>query len=98
MKVSNKNAREYVERKQEFKGNNTFAEYIGNDYVVYSYGRHFPIYTFKNGKWYANSDKYSVSTSKHQTQLCPNEHIFRFCNTELMKKLPYISALESLTV
>ena len=76
MKTSNKNARELVEKRETFKGSNTFSSIHtrtkGNIYAVYSYGYHFPMYIFKAGKWYANSDKYSVSTSKHQTQLRPH--------------------------
>ena len=68
--------------REEFKGSNLFGEWDGasdyfdisdtyTPYVVYSYGRHFPIYLYLNGVWYENTDKYSVSTSKHQTQARP---------------------------
>lgn len=69
--TANKNANNYVNKCESFKGNNTFGEWANNVYKVYSYGYHFPLYAFKNGRWYKNKDKYSVSTSKHQTQLCP---------------------------
>ena len=75
MRVSNKNAREYVNKKVDFNGSNAFGRNHSmkkKKYVVYSYGYHFPIYVFKRGKWYGNSDKYSVSTSKHQSQLRPH--------------------------
>lgn len=71
MRVSNNTASEQVNNKVNFDGSNTYGRNQGKKYVVYSYGKHFPIYVFKRGKWYGNSDKYSVSTSKHQTQLRP---------------------------
>jgi len=72
-----------VTDRKEFKGSNLFGEWdnvwdwLGNKtpntpYVVYSYGRHFPIYVWLLGVWYENTDKYSVSTSKHQTQARPD--------------------------
>ena len=72
MIVSNINAREYVNKKVDFNGSNTYGRNEEKKYVVCSYGSHFPIYVFKRGKWYGNSDKYSVSTSKHQNQLRPH--------------------------
>ena len=76
MKTTNKNARKLVEKREIFKGSNTFSSIHtrtkGNIYAVYSYGYHFPMYVFKGGKWFENSDKYSVSTSKQQTQLRPH--------------------------
>ena len=70
--VSNSNARKLVIDRVGFKGSHTFAEWKnGLIYFVYSYGYHFPMYAYKAGQWYANRDKYSVSTSRHQSQLNP---------------------------
>ena len=73
-KIANKNAREYVEGFKEFKGNNIFTQKNDKVYVVYSYGYHFPmfIYNFELEQWFENTDKYSVSTSKQQTQCRPS--------------------------
>ena len=71
MKILNSNARQYVQNKIEFKGSHIFAESSNGVYKVYSYGYHFPIYTFKDDKWYMNVVKYSVSTSRHQSQSHP---------------------------
>ena len=81
MKTSNKNCRLLVQNRQAFTANNIFAEYVTANadgqpldtcrYVVYSYGKHFPMYIYEGGAWYANIDKFSVSTSKHQTQANP---------------------------
>ena len=70
-RTANKDGYSYTENRYEFKGSNTFAENNEGTYAVYSYGYHFPLYVFKDGSWYENNDKYSVSTSKHKTQLRP---------------------------
>ena len=97
MKVANKDARKFVQKMIEFKGSNTFAEYQTHGgtwrYVVYSYGYHFPMYVAEwidgdmaNAKWYENSDKYSASTSKQQSQLRPSLDCIKLC-TEDMKAI-----------
>lgn len=71
-RIANKNAMHYVTNKLDFKGSNTKGININeNLYVVYSYGEHFPIFVNVNGEWFLNKDRYSVSTSKHQSQLHP---------------------------
>ena len=72
MKVSNKNARHYVEQRQIFQGSNCFSEQHGSMYVVFSYGYHWPMFICKDGKWYENGSKYSVTTSKQHSQLRPS--------------------------
>lgn len=58
-----------MNRLEPFKANNVFAEsYRGNSYVVYSYGYHWPMYVFTAGQWFANQDRYSVTTSKQMSQ------------------------------
>ena len=72
LKTSNKNARNIVENKCEFQGANPFGVWESKDvYVVYSYGKHFPMYACINGEWFETMEKYSVSTSKQQNQLRP---------------------------
>ena len=86
-KIANRNGSEYTSKLVAFKGNNTFAlwEKVGC-YVVYSYGDHFPIYACIGGMWYMNSDKYSASTSKQQTQLHPLEECIEV-DTKTLKQL-----------
>ena len=79
--TSNKNAYSQVMAKEKFTASNMFAEWITcwNDdvrnelYVVYSYGRHFPMWIWdKNvGQWIGNKEKYSRSTSRQQSQTKP---------------------------
>ena len=93
MKVANKNARQYVDELKVFEGSNTFAEnkvqYEDKLYVVFSYGYHFPmyIYDYQAGIWIGSRDKYSVSTTRHQSQCAPSEKIHCWLDTtEQMKE------------
>ena len=76
LKTAKNRARNIVENRCEFNGSNTFGRIYTNKYneeiyVVFSYGYHFPMFAYMDGCWFENSDKYSVSTSKQQTQLRP---------------------------
>lgn len=72
--VNLKDARNLVATCTEFKGSSIFAKNEGRWYVVYSYGIHFPMFAYHRDQqqWYANSDKYSVTTSRHQTACRPH--------------------------
>lgn len=79
-KIANKDAREYVRNREQFKGSNLFTDEVELEkstlYVVYSYGRHFPLFVAEtdadnNTRWFENIDKYSRSTSKQKTQIHP---------------------------
>ena len=80
MRVSNNKARDYVEKLEEFQGSNTFGKWHSwgesakKLFVVYSYGHHFPMYVYddQENKWIGNKDKYSRSTTRHQSQLRPS--------------------------
>jgi hypothetical protein len=71
MKSTNKTARPLVQNKQPFVSSNIYGIHLNNAYVVFSYGLHYPMFVHTNGKWFENSDKYSVTTSKHKSQLHP---------------------------
>lgn len=86
MRIANRNGGEYVLRLEIFSGSHTFSEEKNGVYAVYSYGYHFPMYAYINNRWFGNSDKYSVSTSRHQNQFRPNTKI-RYINTDSLKKL-----------
>jgi hypothetical protein len=87
MKTSNQKARAQVQQLQPFKGNNTFAEYLGNVYVVYSYGKHWPLFAKINGRWIENENRFSVSTSKHHSQLHPLEKTRKMPVDEMKKTI-----------
>jgi len=67
-KISNYQASEYVAFKRPFKGSNLSADWkVAGNYLIYvvlSYG-HYPIYIYRDGLWFINSDHYSTSTAKH---------------------------------
>lgn len=84
MKVSNCNARDCVKKLLSFKGNNTFGEWKGETYVVFSYGHHWPLFANVNGVWYENEDRYSTTTSKHRSQLHPCEDTLKVSRDELV--------------
>lgn len=85
MKIANRDAREFVQKQHPFEGSNMFAEFFCVDpkdktegqsgYVVYSFGKHFPMYICLHlgGQdiWFANEDKYSRTTTRHQSQARP---------------------------
>ena len=89
MKIANRNASQYVQNKEVFQGSNMYAKYVGNKYVVYSYGNHFPMYVFYHVRWYRNTDKYSVTTSKHQSQAMPYVDRFVERNTRELRNMIY---------
>jgi len=70
-KVANKNCRNLVEKRQEFDGSNLYARNIGKLYIVYSWGKHYPMFIFRKGWWYENSDSYSRSTGRHHSNARP---------------------------
>ena len=76
----------YMAKRQPFsnKGNSIFGRdnrWYGDPYnnsivvtfAVYSYGSHFPmyVYDYETRCWYGNSEKYSRTTSKHQSLMRP---------------------------
>ena len=78
-----------IKGKKEFEAGNVFAvDYPTTGYyVVFSYGLHWPlfIYDYKKKQWYGNSDRYSVTTSRHYGKLNPGNVLPLPC--EEMKKL-----------
>jgi hypothetical protein len=90
LKLPNSNVRNAVQRRLEFKNTNgtLFGRWeTPNLYVVYSYGEHFPLFLcdgMLNMAWAMNTDKYSVTTSKHFSQAHPRYETVA-SNTEEMK-------------
>lgn len=70
-RISNNEVRRYVQKREVFITHNKtiFSEYNGDLYTVFSYGYHFPMYVYdpKTDMWFGNSDKYSRTTSHHQS-------------------------------
>jgi len=70
--IANRDAREYVARKEPFVGSNLYARKNDGDgsYIVYSYRDSWPLFVF-DGHWYENQDRFSRSTSRHRRQAHP---------------------------
>ena len=59
-------------------------------YVVYSYGQHFPmaVYEFHTRRWFYNEDKYSSTTSRHQSYVrSALPETYHRLDTEMMNAL-----------
>jgi hypothetical protein len=84
--TANSKGRELVTNRIPFKGSNTQGIYVnsGKTYVVYSYNW-YPIFVYKNGQWFENSNRYSVSTAKQMSQLRPitNVDIIKLSKSDL---------------
>lgn len=101
IKTANGKCRIHVQNRDVFKANNIFSEYSETlngeaTYTVYSYGYHFPMFVYHvpTDTWFENSDRYSVSTSKHRSQahpLCPTIKI----DTHQLEKLLALGLVDS---
>ncbi len=76
--VSDKDVTKAWKEGKKRKGNSMFTDGI----TVYSWGEHFPIATKIGNKILFNSDKYSNSTSKHQSYTRSVCDDYVECNTE----------------
>lgn len=70
-RITNKQAKVYVEQLKPFIGSNLKAIEKDGMYIVYSYGEHFPAYIYAEGAWFENEDDYSASTKRHMSQARP---------------------------
>ena len=92
-RIANKDAKGYVFQTLAFKGSNLMAEWDDSNegsntpYVVYSYGRHFPLFIYLGNTWYENKDKYSTSTSRHKTQCHPGFKTTKLTTDEMQELL-----------
>ena len=80
--------RREVEGRREFEGNSAYGEDRDGFYTVFSYGYHFPMYVYDEaiGEWVGNSDKYSATTSRHQSKCRPN-NVRHWLNTNELKHM-----------
>lgn len=73
-RTPNYNAKVYTKAQLPFEGSNLRGYWRttmdGKIYVVESYGW-YPVYIYKDGKWYETSDRYSSSTGKHMNASRP---------------------------
>ncbi len=89
-RINGRHSRSYVQRREPFKNSNgqLYAEWINDEwvsdpnkrYVVYSYGRHWPLFVYvpQVYTWFENKEKFGPTTSRHRTQTHPH------CETVLL--------------
>jgi hypothetical protein len=72
-RVSGWKCRSFVQDCIPFHNSNKqlFGEQRGELYVVYSYGYHWPMYANWKGIWFRNTEKFSRTTTKHDSQTNP---------------------------
>lgn len=65
---------EFTNKNKTIFGYSNYKNLHPITYTVYSYGQHFPmyVYDFEKKKWYGNKDRYSMTTSKHQSMMRPS--------------------------
>jgi len=74
MRIANREASSYAARREPFTNNNQtmYGEWIVPEaYTVFSYGDHYPMYVWSEGRWYENSDGYSSTTARHHSHARP---------------------------
>lgn len=86
-RISNKEAADFVAKKENFVGSHTYGEDLGDlgkMYVAYSYGEQHPLYLWdgESNVWYYNFDDYildtgkiNIWTRKHLRDLRPHEKV-----------------------
>lgn len=86
---NHRDARLCVQRTEHFNAHNLFSEDRNGYYIVFSYGRHYPLWVYdrKNRKWYGNSVRYSVSTSKQATLTHPQTEVEYKTTKELLSMI-----------
>jgi hypothetical protein len=92
IKISNREARQYVTDKLEFKASNTYGQWESdNIYCVYSFGSHWIMYMYIKhlDRWVGCEEKRSITTSKQTTQLHPNAEIYEWFLQKDIKELKY---------
>lgn len=80
-RINGRTAHSYVQKRIAFKNSTgqLYAEWRDTRagsfarYVVYSYGRHWPLFVYvpKVDTWFETKDRYSVTTSHHRTYAHP---------------------------
>ena len=82
-------ARQYVQQKVNFTNSSgsfyAVHSYSLRQYVVYSYGPHWPLFIYSaiTKTWYENTDRYGTTTSKHHGQAHPLTDTIGLCCADM---------------
>jgi hypothetical protein len=91
VQINNNQLSEFTTHHRQFETNtgSVYANDSTSLYVVYSYGEHFPIYIhdYTTHTWFGNSDKYSPTTTRHQTLARPDADHINMLTTEDLNAL-----------
>lgn len=86
MAIANKKASGFVQRCEPFKGSNLSGEWVGEYYVVYSYGW-FPLFVRdRRGYWIENNESFSASTTRQKSSCRPCSSLETCLDPYLLKK------------
>ena len=91
-KIANRQMRDYVKALMPFNNSTGSVQARITPirdheiYVVYSYGDHYPMFIHEHGVWYENTDHYSRTTSRHNSQCHPHVDTMPM-GTERMKAI-----------
>lgn len=104
VRTTNSDSRNFVNSRRGFNGSNLSGEWIKDwsnkrVYVVKSYG-YYPIYIYKDGRWFGNKDGYSNSTKKQMSRCRPSGNIIflpRNVMDSLLKNSTYEQIMNGLT-
>jgi hypothetical protein len=101
-RVNNSDIKKHVDKLENFETNNQTVYGIKDSnsegemfdktpsvYAVYSYGYHFPMYVYdlEAKVWLGNKDKYSRTTSAHQTKARPSQGIHQWFSTDELRTI-----------
>ena len=98
-RITNKKAKEFIDKRENFVGSHTYGEDLGeldSMYVAYSYGEQHPLYLYdaSEDRWYYNTDDYinkdgdpNIWTRKHLRDLRPNNKVHGIPKSLMLKKI-----------
>lgn len=81
--ISSNNFKNYLKNQREFEAGNVTSGYIGKVYIVRSYAE--PIAIHANGLWFVTTDKFSITTTKHTTQVKNAIETYRDTSSKTLK-------------
>jgi hypothetical protein len=93
-KTTNKNSHQYTTTLQPFEASNLWGAWVPStmvdsnerQYVVFSYGAHYPMFIYAGGIWFENEDKSALSTERQRSQCRPTTDTVKL-NTATMATL-----------
>lgn len=92
-RINARKCRSLVQSLTPFKGHGAiYARTIRQGYAVFSYGSHWPLHVFDGQTWYHNTEKRSVTTSRHFSQSNPFAPSFALTTAEIIALVAKLEA------